>query len=168
MPLLMEIPRTKPSNRLERYFKKTKKSQSPHPLELPPLVRPLELDDEPRLEEREILELPPLVRPPELAEEPHLEEPPLVRPPELAKEPESKRPSTPRSGRRTRKSHKKTLSPLIEDRLPLDDLKSQTRFPSSSNITKKALPKIPSGKKDGGLFRKKSRRSGRSTRRRRR
>jgi hypothetical protein len=27
------------------------------------------------------------------------------------------------------------------------------------NITHKALPKIPSGKKDGGLFRKKSRRS---------
>jgi len=162
------IPRDK-HDRLGRYFK-TKNSQSPHPLELPHLVRPLELDDEPRLEEREILELPPLVRPPELAEEPHLEEPPLVRPPELAKEPESKRPSTPRSGRRTRKSHKKTLSPLIEDRSPLDDLKSQRRFPSSLNITKKAkpLPKIPSGKKDGGLFRKKSRRSSRSTKRRRR
>jgi hypothetical protein len=78
---------------------------------------------------------------------------------------EISRPSTPRPHKRTLKLSpmKRKLPSLRELRSTPGDLKNKNPFLSSSNITQKALPKIPSGKK-GGLF---NRRFKRSTKRRR-
>ena len=119
----MEFPSYKPPNRLRRYIKTGKKQGSPSlkGLRLPPLVHFRE-DDE---------ALPPVVIPSD--------------PSEIS------RPSTPRPHKRTLKLSpmKRKLPSLKELTSTPGDLKNKNPFLSSSNITQKALPKIPSGKKGG-------------------
>ena len=130
----MEIPRQKKINRFERYFPKKRKSSSSKELKFPNLVAS-------RQNSEEIHEL-------------------------LHQTAPLTRPSTPRPHKRTLKLSpmKRKLPRLRELTSTPGDLKNEIRFISSSNITQKALPKIPSGKKDGGFLRI----SSRSTKRRRR
>lgn len=125
----MEFPSYKPPNRLRRYIKTGKKQGSPSlkGLRLPPLVHFRE-DNE---QVPEMLQFPLIAIPSD--------------PSEIS------RPSTPRPHKRTLKLSpmKRKLSSLKEITSTPGDLKNKNPFLSSSNITQKALPKIPSGKKGG-------------------
>jgi len=134
MPVLIEMPRQKKVNRLGRYFPKKRTSSPPKELKFPNLVASRQNEEMSR---------------------------------ELSHQTASMtRPSTPRPHKRTSKLSpmKRKLPRLRELTSTPGDLKNEIRFVSSSNITQKALPKIPSGKKNGGLLRF----SSRSTKRRRR